>query len=149
MLTDLCNSIFCRNAPVESSTKKPLKTSTHSSSHKEVCSHCFVFYSYCPTMSRSSEKTQRPGDKAVLYLWILEVPGVGTYHYANIIFEEQKRKCQDALICLFREKKSTPVNIMTHYTVYEIMIKTHGSWHIILLFYHKKDSKEHFVFEIV
>lgn len=38
MVNDLCNSILSsRNAPVESSTKKLLKTSTHSSSHKEVC----------------------------------------------------------------------------------------------------------------
>lgn len=47
MLTDLCNSIFCRNAPVELSMKKLLKTSTHSSSRKEVCAHCFDFYSLC------------------------------------------------------------------------------------------------------
>lgn len=44
MASDLCISLLSsRNVPVESSTKKLLKTSTHNSSHKEVCDHRFVF----------------------------------------------------------------------------------------------------------
>lgn len=135
-----------RSVPAESSTKTRLKTSTRSSSHKEVCARCFVFppcfsqaiIDYYIRIDYFKLKAQclcETEERSSLYSGSLEFLTIGSHHYAKILPEEEQRKHQEALIYLCGEKKGRPANIMAQHRGNND--KTLSSKHTVLPSHHE------------